>query len=224
MQPEPGSSSRLAASFMSKDDRALVMKMYFDFISSVSNALLAAAARSDGEFVGECNAAGQREGRGTDTFANGNVYEGEYKADKREGRGKYTLASGEVYDGEWKEGKMDGAFTFTFVNGDIYEGIFNSGIMERKFTYIFTFASGKVETSRFAAYAPVGEGARWSLDRQEAWRLRDGKRGESISLEEAARIAAELGLPVPLHSPNMDMGAPVRKRMSGRIKSACGLA
>ena len=35
-------------------------------------------------------------------------------------------------------------------------------------TYIFTFASGKVETSRFAAYAPVGEGARWSADRRRA--------------------------------------------------------
>ena len=51
--------------------------------------------------------------------------------------------------------------------------------------------------SRCASDALVGEGARWSADRQSAWRLRDGKGVESISLEEAARIAAALGLPVP---------------------------
>ena len=61
----------------------------------------------------------------------------------------------------------------------------------------YTYASGEAETGRYAADADVGEGAKWSADRQSAWRLRDGKVVESISLEAAARIAASLGLPVP---------------------------
>ena len=53
---------------------------------------------------------------------------------------------------------------------------------------------------RFSAGADVGEGARWSADRRTAWRLREGEQVESIplDLEEAARIAKEIGLPVPL--------------------------
>lgn len=55
----------------------------------------------------------------------------------------------------------------------------------------YTYASGEAETGRYAADADVGEGAKWSADRQSAWRLRDGKVVESISLE------ASIGLPVP---------------------------
>ena len=43
----------------------------------------------------------------------------------------------------------------------------------------------------------VGEGARWSSDRRTAWRLKDGNKGDEISLAEAAQIAGRLGLPVP---------------------------
>ena len=59
------------------------------------------------------------------------------------------------------------------------------------------YASGEVEVGRYKGGARVGEGARWSADRTTAWRLRDGKRGESISLEEAKQIADKVGLPVP---------------------------
>ena len=47
---------------------------------------------------------GRHEGRrGKHTYADGSVYEGEYKAGKKEGRGKYTSACGDVYEGEYKE-------------------------------------------------------------------------------------------------------------------------
>ena len=89
----------------------------------------------------------------------------------------YTLwKSGSAYVGssakEWKADWKEGRGTCKFANGD-------------------------VEVSCFKADAPVGEGAMWSADGQTAWRVQDGKRGESISLEEAARIAARVGEPVP---------------------------
>ena len=42
---------------------------------------------------------------------------------------------------------------------------------------------------------PVGEGAQWSADRQKAWRVQDGEKGDEISLEEALTIAEQVGLP-----------------------------
>ena len=59
-------------------------------------------------YEGERNAAGEYEGRGVMRFANGDVYDGEYKAGKMEGRGVYRYADGDVYDGEWKAGKAEG--------------------------------------------------------------------------------------------------------------------
>lgn len=35
------------------------------------------------------------------TFANGDIYEGEFVADKISGKGKYTWATGDVYEGEF---------------------------------------------------------------------------------------------------------------------------
>ena len=42
-------------------------------------------------------------GRGKYVFANGDVYEGEWKDGKQEGRGTYSFANGNVYDGKWKD-------------------------------------------------------------------------------------------------------------------------
>ena len=47
------------------------------------------------------------------------------------------------------------------------------------------------------AGADVGEGCRWSADRETAWRLQNGQPVEEISLAEAAKIAEAVGLPVP---------------------------
>jgi len=34
-------------------------------------------------------------------YSNGNRYEGDFKAGKPHGKGIYTWANGEVYEGEW---------------------------------------------------------------------------------------------------------------------------
>ena len=59
--------------------------------------------------------------------------------------------------------------------------------------------TGLALTIALSAMRPedVGEAAGWSADRATAWRVSDGKVGERISLEEAARIAERVGLPVP---------------------------
>ena len=59
------------------------------------------------------------------------------------------------------------------------------------------YADGKAYVGRCEAGANVGQGVKWSADRAQAWELQDGQPGRSISQEEAAQIAARIGLPVP---------------------------
>ena len=85
-----------------------VVALCREYIAKVNNAVIAAAPARTGEGVyeGERNEAGRMEGRGKYTFADGNVYEGEWKNDKMEGRGKFTFADGRVgHDGMWRDGQ-----------------------------------------------------------------------------------------------------------------------
>ena len=75
--------------------------------------------------------------------------------------------------------------------------------MARTMALARTPAGGRAEVSRYSEGREVGLGAAWSADRQKAWRLvaasaKDGvTKPAAISLDDAASIAKELGLPVP---------------------------
>ena len=184
-----------AATFTGKGDKEMVVGLYNDYITKVNIAINATGEAVSGTYEGERNAAGEYEGRGTYRFANGNVYEGEWKAGKPEGRGTFRFASGNVYEGEFKAGKMEGRGTYRYADGNVYEGEYKAGKKEGRGTY--RYADGKAKVGCYKAGARVGEGAKWSADRQTAWRLRDGEVVEEISLEEAREIAAKVGEPVP---------------------------
>ena len=167
---------------------------------------------------GEVNAQGEPEGRGTMVMASGDMYEGQWRADKPHGQGKYTVATGEVYEGELVEGlyhghgkhsasigdvyegeyaagKKHGRGKMTFATGNSYEGEYAEGKKHGKGT--FTYASGEVEVGCYEAGADVGQGVKWSADRTEAWELQAGKEVRGIPLNEAAKIAARIGLRPP---------------------------
>ena len=62
-------------------------------------------------------------GQGKYTYANGNVYEGDWKEDKMNGRGTLTWTNGNVYVGEWKENKINGQDKKTSATGHVvHEG------------------------------------------------------------------------------------------------------
>ncbi len=42
------------------------------------------------------------------TYANKNIYEGEWLNNNREGKGKYTFASGAIYESEWLNDNRNG--------------------------------------------------------------------------------------------------------------------
>ena len=64
---------------------------------------------------------------GTETFADGEKYVGEYKDGKRNGQGTYTFPDGQKYVGEWKDGKRNGQGTATFASGSKYVGDYKDG-------------------------------------------------------------------------------------------------
>ncbi len=75
------------------------------------------------------------------TFANGNVYRGQYKGGKREGDGVFTWADGNVYRGQWKGDKIEGDGVHTWANGNVYRGQWQGGLREGD--GVFTIASGR---------------------------------------------------------------------------------
>ena len=68
-------------------------------------------------YSGDCNTAGQRQGRGTLRRADGSIFEGGFQANKLDGHGVLREANGTVYDGSWKAGVKEGPFTVTQPDG-----------------------------------------------------------------------------------------------------------
>ena len=111
------------------------------------------------------------------------------------GKGRYAFASGNIYEGEWEADLRHGYGKEVDVGYGIYEGEYQRNRRHGKGKY--TYTSGEVDTTRCEADRAVGQGVKWSADRAQAWELQDGQPGRSISQEEAAQIAARIGLPVP---------------------------
>ncbi|MCB8818319.1 cell wall-binding repeat-containing protein [Desulfosporosinus shakirovi] len=103
---------------------------------------------------------GKKEGQGKYTWANGDVYSGEWKNDKMNGRGVLVYSDGteysgtfvdnkregqgyikwfnnETYTGEWKNDLMSGEGSYTFKNGDKYLGSWLNNKMNGTGKYIF---------------------------------------------------------------------------------------
>ena len=65
---------------------------------------------------------------GTNTFASGDKYVGDFKDGKRHGRGTYTHANGNIFIGEYKDDKANGLGTFYAAAGSIIrQGIYADG-------------------------------------------------------------------------------------------------
>jgi len=173
-------------------------------------AMYANRDRYEGQWLSD-----KKQGFGTFWAASGEVYEGQWLVGTYDGRGTYLYASGDVYEGEYKQGRREGRGVYMYAAGDVYEGEYKQGRMEGRGTY--RLADGSAEVGRYKAGTDVGEGARWTPDRCHAWRLRNGKVVEEISLEEAARVASSLGLSVP--APVLDAEADVDDEAAGEPMS-----
>jgi len=66
-------------------------------------------------------------GKGVFTWANGNVYDGDFANDKKDGNGKFTWPDGRIYNGEWKAGKQHGKGEYIHKNGQARKGTWDNG-------------------------------------------------------------------------------------------------
>ena len=82
---------------------------------------------------------------------------------------------------------MDGPGTLRAADGTIVVGFFKESAPRAFILSGCSITAGTV----------VGEGVRWSADRETVVMLSDGKEVDEISLDEARRVAAEHGLPLP---------------------------
>ena len=66
------------------------------------------------------------DGRGRMTHANGDYYEGDWKADRAQGKGIF-VGQEASYEGEWANDKQHGTGIETWANGSRYVGQFRFG-------------------------------------------------------------------------------------------------
>ena len=100
---------------------------------------------------------------GTYTYADGDIYVGEFKDGKRHGQGTYTFANGDKYVGEFKDGEEHGQGIYTFANGSKYVGEYKYGKRHRQGTY--TFANGNKYVGEYKYDKKHGQGTfTWEKD------------------------------------------------------------
>ena len=75
----------------------------------------------------ECRSASKHNCVGTETFADGGKYVGEFKDNKLNGQGTFTYPRGGKYVGEWRGNNRHGQGTMTYANGNKYVGAFKDG-------------------------------------------------------------------------------------------------
>lgn len=69
-------------------------------------------------------------GKGTLTYANGDVYEGEFSNGSFNGQGSFRADSGWTYEGHFVNGLPHGQGKLTTETGIVYEGQFEKGVYQ----------------------------------------------------------------------------------------------
>jgi len=97
---------------------------------------------SGDQYEGDFNARGERHGRGTYLFKEGQGrYEGDYRAGKRQGQGQFKYSDGRVFTGAFSDNKRHGQGTLRYPNGDIYSGSWVQGRKDGPGTYVYADGS-----------------------------------------------------------------------------------
>ena len=80
-------------------------------------------------------------GNGTEIFADGNIYNGDFIDNRREGKGTFIFADGDIYTGSFVNSKFEGQGTYTWTDGQNYVGEWKDDKINGKGT--MTYAPGK---------------------------------------------------------------------------------
>jgi hypothetical protein len=78
---------------------------------------------------------GKKHGYGTYSRSDGSIYEGEYHRDRKHGQGRCTWPNGNVYVGKWADGVQQGKGILTCSDGRRYEGDWHVGKQHGRGTF-----------------------------------------------------------------------------------------
>ena len=120
--------------------------------------------------------------------------------DQRHGYGTMIYDSGNIYTGPFINNRFHGSNgIYKWFDGDEQEGNWAEG--ERHGTSIFRCAlDGTVEYSIYESGSAVGAGVMWVANRKTAYKMKDGKKDDEITLELAEQFAKDKfgwGVPEP---------------------------
>lgn len=96
------------------------------------------------------------EGKGTMTYANGDVYEGSWKNNNKDGLGTMKYENGDTYIGYWYRNNKEGMGTMTYNNGEVYHG--NWYIDHREGEGTMTYNNGDVYDGNWVSDKRHGQG------------------------------------------------------------------
>jgi len=99
---------------------------------------------------------------GSETYANGDKYTGQFKDNKKDGQGTITYPLGGKYVGEWKENEKSGQGTYTSSSGAKYVGEFKDDSYNGQGSYIY--ANGATYVGQFKEDERSGQGAYTYVD------------------------------------------------------------
>ena len=146
---EPVKSFRKATHQVSGDDAAEGGRSYAD---RASEAEMRRASTDDGNpyehldpegstYVGARSSAGLPNGNGKRVYADGSVYDGQWRDGEPHGKGTEVSVGGATYVGDFVEGKRHGKGKFKSPTGDLYDGDYREG---KKTGYgSYKFSSGE---------------------------------------------------------------------------------
>lgn len=105
---------------------------------------------------------GKLNGLGSEYYASGSKYHGQFKDGIRQGIGTFYFANGDVYHGGFKDGEFHGKGLMIWSNGDVYEGDYVSG--ERTGNGVLQKSNGDVYVGDFVGGKQIGYGMEFFKD------------------------------------------------------------
>src|SRR5436190_5855665 len=124
------------------------------------------------------------EGKMLVTYANGDRFEGEFKAGAKNGTGIMGYKSGAKYEGSWKDGLADGKGTFTDASGWQFAGTWKQGNPHGKGVFIIS-GEEKYEAEFDEGRRISGSGREINIPRSKIWH--DGDDHDTSCTRDAMR-------------------------------------
>lgn len=107
----------ISADTILMEDGSLYMGQYDSLFNGKGRCIYADGTVYDGEWKD-----GMWEGYGTVVYPDGDVYQGDFLNNLKDGKGTYTYHTGARYEGEWKNDRFNGKGLLVFEDGGRYNG------------------------------------------------------------------------------------------------------